>query len=57
MQIAVRAGGFSAMVVVGMAVIGIAILYATFYVWLEVDSPGSMKVTDCMCCLSLILCL
>ncbi|MBA0811756.1 hypothetical protein Gohar_025775 [Gossypium harknessii] len=29
-----------------MAVIGIAILYATFYVWLGVDSPGSMKVTD-----------
>ncbi|TYH66896.1 hypothetical protein ES332_D06G153400v1 [Gossypium tomentosum] len=44
--IAVRAGGFSALVVVGMAVIGIAILYATFYVWLGVDSPGSMKVTD-----------
>lgn len=49
MQVAVRAGGFSALVVVGMAVIGIAILYATFYVWLEVDSPGSMKVTDCRC--------
>lgn len=47
-QIAVRAGGFSAMVVVGMAVIGVAILYATFYVWLGVDLPGSMKVTDCM---------
>ncbi|KAK8675856.1 hypothetical protein V6N13_033918 [Hibiscus sabdariffa] len=46
LQIAVRAGGFSALVVVGMAVIGIAILYAAFYVWLEVDSPGSMKVTD-----------
>ncbi|KAK4538871.1 hypothetical protein RGQ29_032296 [Quercus rubra] len=46
LQIAVRAGGFSAMVVVGMAVIGVAILYATFYVWLGVDSPGSMKVTD-----------
>jgi len=46
MQIAVRAGGFSALVVVGMAVIGIAILYSTFYVWLDVDSPGSMKVTD-----------
>ncbi|XWS19221.1 hypothetical protein CRYUN_Cryun32bG0112300 [Craigia yunnanensis] len=46
LQIAVRAGGFSALVVVGMAVIGIAILYATFYVWLGVDSPGSMKVTD-----------
>ncbi|MBA0868875.1 hypothetical protein Goshw_020041, partial [Gossypium schwendimanii] len=43
LQIAVRAGGFSALVVVGMAVIGIAILYATFYVWLGVDSPGSMK--------------
>ncbi|KAG5239420.1 hypothetical protein OIU76_012833 [Salix suchowensis] len=46
LQIAVRAGGLSAMVVVGMVVIGIAILYATFYVWLGVDSPGSMKVTD-----------
>ena len=43
MQIAVHAGGLSAIVVVG-----IAILYATFYVWLGVDSPGSMKVTDCM---------
>ncbi|XP_057504986.1 pyrophosphate-energized membrane proton pump 2 isoform X1 [Actinidia eriantha] len=46
LQIAVRAGGFSAIVVVGMAVLGVAILYATFYVWLGVDSPGSMKVTD-----------
>ncbi|XP_010459228.1 PREDICTED: pyrophosphate-energized membrane proton pump 3-like [Camelina sativa] len=46
LQIAVRAGGFSVLVVVGMAVIGIAILYSTFYVWLDVDSPGSMKVTD-----------
>lgn len=31
-----------------MAVIGIAVLYATFYVWLGVGTPGSMKVTDCM---------
>uniref|UniRef100_A0ACD5ZCG2 Uncharacterized protein n=1 Tax=Avena sativa TaxID=4498 RepID=A0ACD5ZCG2_AVESA len=46
LQIAVRAGGFSAIVVVGMAVFGVALLYAAFYVWLEVDSPGSMKVTD-----------
>ncbi|KAF8407354.1 hypothetical protein HHK36_006482 [Tetracentron sinense] len=46
LQVAVRAGGFSAIVVVGMAVFGVAILYATFYVWLGVDSPGSMKVTD-----------
>jgi Na+/H+-translocating membrane pyrophosphatase len=47
LQIAVRAGGFSAIVVVCMAVFGVAILYSTFYVWLGVDSPGSMKVTDC----------
>ncbi|KAL3808547.1 hypothetical protein ACJIZ3_007457 [Penstemon smallii] len=46
LQIAVRAGGFSALVVVGMAVVGIAILYATFYVLLEVDTPGAMKVTE-----------
>ncbi|KAJ4785533.1 K(+)-insensitive pyrophosphate-energized proton pump [Rhynchospora pubera] len=46
LQVAVRAGGFSAIVVVGMAVFGVAILYATFYYWLEVDSPGSMRVTD-----------
>uniref|UniRef100_A0A7C8YEC4 H(+)-exporting diphosphatase n=1 Tax=Opuntia streptacantha TaxID=393608 RepID=A0A7C8YEC4_OPUST len=46
LQVAVRAGGFSALIVVGMAVLGVAVLYATFYVWLGVDSPGSMKVTD-----------
>ncbi|GAB4841866.1 Pyrophosphate-energized membrane proton pump 3 [Ancistrocladus abbreviatus] len=46
LQVAVRAGGFSAIIVVGMAVIGVSILYALFYVWLGVDSPGSMKVTD-----------
>lgn len=46
LQVAVRAGGFSALIVVGLAVLGVAVLYATFYVWLGVDSPGSMKVTD-----------
>ncbi|XP_028776851.1 pyrophosphate-energized membrane proton pump 3 [Neltuma alba] len=46
LQVATRAGGLSALVVVGMAVLGIAILYATFYVWLGVDTPGAMKVTD-----------
>ncbi|KAL9266365.1 Pyrophosphate-energized membrane proton pump 3-like protein, partial [Drosera capensis] len=46
LQVAVRAGGFSAMIVVGMAVIGVSILYAAFHVWLGVGSPGSMKVTD-----------
>ncbi|CAI9771729.1 unnamed protein product [Fraxinus pennsylvanica] len=46
LQISVRAGGFSALVVVGMAVIGIGILYAIVYVWLGVNSPGTMKATD-----------
>ncbi|KAI4379236.1 hypothetical protein MLD38_005559 [Melastoma candidum] len=46
LQVSVRAGGFSALVVVGMAVIGISILYAVFYVWLGVDTPGGMKVTE-----------
>lgn len=46
LQIAVRAGGFSALVVVGMAVMGVAILYAILYVWLGVDSTGAMKATD-----------
>ncbi|XP_077238576.1 pyrophosphate-energized membrane proton pump 2 isoform X1 [Tasmannia lanceolata] len=46
LQIAIRAGGLSAIIVVGMAVIGVAILYATFFVWLGVDSSDSMKVTD-----------
>ena len=54
LQIAVRAGGFSAIVVVGMAVIGIAILYAAFHVWLDVGWPGSTKVTDCMWLLPLL---
>lgn len=53
-QIAVRAGGFSAIVVVCMAVFGVAILYSVFYVWLGVDSPGSMKVTDCKFLVDLI---
>lgn len=46
LQVAVRAGGLSAIIVVGMAVLGVTILYATFYVWLGVGSHGSMKVTD-----------
>lgn len=54
LQIAVRAGGFSAIVVVGMAVIGIAILYSAFHVWLDVGSSGSTKVTDCMWLLPLL---
>lgn len=44
---ATRAGGFSAIIVVGMAVIGVAVLYASFYVYLGVDMPNSMKLTEC----------
>ncbi|GKC75564.1 pyrophosphate-energized membrane proton pump 2 isoform X1 [Tanacetum coccineum] len=39
--------GGSALVVFGMAVLSVAILFATFYVCLGVDSPGSIKVTNC----------
>ncbi|EPS63058.1 hypothetical protein M569_11728, partial [Genlisea aurea] len=46
LQIALRAGGFAALVVVGMAVMGISVLYAVFYVWLGVDTSSSLKVTD-----------
>ncbi|CAH9128345.1 unnamed protein product [Cuscuta epithymum] len=46
LQVAVRAGGFSALVVVGMAVMGVAVLYAILYVWLGVDSLGGMKAVD-----------
>ncbi|EFJ14101.1 hypothetical protein SELMODRAFT_156843 [Selaginella moellendorffii] len=44
--IAVRAGGFSALIVVGMTVLGVAVLYAVFYVYLNVDSPTGMKATE-----------
>ncbi|KAF6155294.1 hypothetical protein GIB67_019820 [Kingdonia uniflora] len=43
-HIAARAGGFLTIVVVGMAAIGVTILYATFYVLLGVDSPDAMKL-------------
>lgn len=46
LQIAVRAGGLSALVVVGLAVFGVAVLYAIFFVWLRVGTPGAMKVTE-----------
>ncbi|KAI4330061.1 hypothetical protein MLD38_028369 [Melastoma candidum] len=46
LQVAVRAGGFSALVVVGMAVVGISVLYAVLYVGLGVNTPGGVKVTE-----------
>ncbi|KAJ7535752.1 hypothetical protein O6H91_12G044700 [Diphasiastrum complanatum] len=44
--VALRAGGLSALIVVGMTVLGVAILYASLYVYLNVDSPKSMKITE-----------
>jgi Na+/H+-translocating membrane pyrophosphatase len=41
-----RAGGFSALIVVGMTVMGVAVLFASFYVYLSVDSLGAMKMTE-----------
>ncbi|CAM6016977.1 unnamed protein product [Sphagnum balticum] len=44
--VALRAGGFSALIVVGMTVMGVAVLFASFYVYLSVDSLGAMKMTE-----------
>eukprot|EP00249_Psilotum_nudum_P022394 c28502_g1_i1 orf=319-2730(-) len=46
LQVALRAGGFSALVVVGMTVLGVAVLYASFYVYLSVDAPNSVHMTE-----------
>eukprot|EP00250_Pteridium_aquilinum_P024245 c2872_g1_i2 orf=637-3051(-) len=46
LQIALRAGGLSALVVVGMTVLGVAVLYASFYVYLRVDDNNAMHVTE-----------
>jgi cell shape-determining protein MreD len=45
--VAVRAGGFSALIVVGMTVMGVAVLFASFYVLLGVDTVNNMKMTEC----------
>ncbi len=44
---ALRAGGFSALIVVGMTVLGVAVLFCSFYVYLNVDAPGSVRITEC----------
>ncbi|CAM6116880.1 unnamed protein product [Calypogeia fissa] len=48
LQVSVRAGGFSALIVVGMTVLGVAVLYATFYVFLNVDGDSlhTLKMTE-----------
>lgn len=44
---ALRAGGFSALIVIGMTVMGVAVLFASFYYFLGVDGHGNMAMTEC----------
>lgn len=46
LQVALRSGGFSGIMVVGMTVLGIGILFATFFVFFGVGEPSNMKVND-----------
>lgn len=46
LQIAIRAGGFCALVVVGMTVLGVAVLYGSFHVYFSVDMTRSMRSTE-----------
>ena len=46
LQVALRAGGFSGMIVVGMTVFGVTSLYAAFHVLFDVNGSGLMKETD-----------
>ncbi|KAK3282514.1 hypothetical protein CYMTET_9752, partial [Cymbomonas tetramitiformis] len=46
LQVALRSGGFSGIMVVGMTVLGIGILFSTFFVFFGVGEPGNMKVND-----------
>ncbi|KAL3678115.1 hypothetical protein R1sor_021071 [Riccia sorocarpa] len=47
LQVALRAGGFSALIVVAMTVLGVAVLYSTFSVFLNVDGGrGTIKTTE-----------
>jgi hypothetical protein len=45
--VALRAGGFSALIVIGMTVMGVAVLFASFYYFLGVDAHGNMAMTEC----------
>jgi hypothetical protein len=46
LQIALRAGGFSALVVVGMTVLGISILYSAAFVYFDVKGLNAMYMED-----------
>ncbi|XRA99387.1 H+-translocating diphosphatase [Pycnococcus provasolii] len=46
LQVALRAGGFSGMIVVGMTVFGVVSLYATFHMLFGVGTTGLMREGD-----------
>ncbi|GBG60133.1 hypothetical protein CBR_g3376 [Chara braunii] len=46
LQVALRAGGFSALVVIGMVVLGVSVLYSSLFVYFGMDQPGGLKMTD-----------
>lgn len=46
LQVAVRAGGFSALLVVGLTVLGVATLYASTSVYFQAGKRGQLKETE-----------
>jgi Na+/H+-translocating membrane pyrophosphatase len=46
LQVALRAGGFSGLMVVGMTVLGVTVLFSVFYVCFGVGQEGALHVAD-----------
>jgi Na+/H+-translocating membrane pyrophosphatase len=46
LQIALRAGGFSGLMVVALTVLGVTILFSVFYVLFGVGEEGNLDVND-----------
>eukprot|EP00899_Mesostigma_viride_P014662 jgi/Mesvir1/23197/Mv22661-RA.1 len=46
LQVAARAGGFAALLVVAMTVLGVASLYVSMHAFFQVGMPHAIKVTD-----------
>ena len=46
LQIALRAGGFAAIVVVSMTVLGVSVLFTVFSYIFDVGRPGGMSITE-----------
>jgi len=44
--VALRAGGFASLVVVGMAVLGVSVLFAFLYVYFQVNDGGGLSIAD-----------